>query len=96
MSPIDLEKALLDPSDAFDSPESVLTAPGLGRATRIAILERWRQDAEALSVADGEGMAGADPAPILRRVEDALRSLREAEAASTERDRTNPSEGDER
>lgn len=79
MKRIDVEKALVDPASEFDRPEAVLAAPGIGRREKLEILKRWRLDAELLSVADGEGMSGKDPASLLRRVDQALHSLESEE-----------------
>ena len=45
------EKALLDPTSAFTSPEQVLTSAELSREQKIEILHRWEYDARALEVA---------------------------------------------
>lgn len=42
---IDMEKALLDPSSVFASPEEVAERDDLSAEQRIEILRRWSYDA---------------------------------------------------
>jgi hypothetical protein len=75
---IDLDKAKLDPASVFHAPKDVLSAAGLSREDKKAILIRWEADAEALLRATEEGMPPADnrnPAELLRAVHLALESL---------------------
>jgi len=69
------EKALLNPADTFDDPQDVVAHKDLSREQKIEILERWQHDAEELAVASGEGMAGGDDRPNLRRVAKALEQV---------------------
>ena len=55
-SPVDLDKALLDPAAVFAAPEDVLE--GLTRQQKMDILRRWEYDASEVSVAVEEGMRG--------------------------------------
>lgn len=70
----DLERAMLDPSAVFATPEEVLTRPGLTRDQRIEILKRWHYDATDIAVAVEEGMPGGEET-LLRRITLALESL---------------------
>jgi len=71
---IDIEKALLDPSSVFETPEDVLTNGTLASDQKIEILRRWEYDAAEVSVAVEEGMPG-DDASLLRRILLALNEL---------------------
>ena len=57
---IDLDKAQLDPSSVFSSPEELRDHPGLTREQKIEILRRWAYDASELAVAEEEGMVGGE------------------------------------
>jgi hypothetical protein len=73
---IDVKKALNDPSAVFKNPQDVIETGDLSREQKIEILRRWEYDVRELQVADEEGMAPADPQPvILDAVLNALRSL---------------------
>lgn len=70
----DLDRAMLDPSAVFASPEAVRDHAGLSRAQKIEILQRWQYDAADISVAVEEGMPGAEET-LLRRITLALQDL---------------------
>lgn len=70
----ELDRALLDPADIFDSPEAVLAREDLERDQKIEILQRWFYDANEVAVAQEEGMTGDQPL-LVRRVSLALESL---------------------
>ncbi len=73
---IDVKKALTDPSAVFKKPQEVIETGDLSREQKIEILRRWEYDVRELQVADEEGMAPADPQPvILDAILNALRSL---------------------
>ena len=74
ISPIDFDHALLDPRSVFKDPAEVLACAALDAARKRQILERWRHDALALQTADDEAMSGGE-APMMQRVNDALREL---------------------
>jgi hypothetical protein len=76
MSEIDLERALNDPADLFESPDAVVHHPTLSREQKIQILKNWQLDASRLEGSEGEGMMGED-APMLHRVSKALAALME-------------------
>lgn len=73
-TPIDIERALLDPAEVFGKPAKVLSAEGIDDATKIEILRRWGYDALELEVAEEENMADGEPS-LLDAVVDALRAL---------------------
>ncbi len=58
MQDIDLERAQLDPTAVFPSPEAVVEHPRLSREQKIDILKRWKYDACELEVAEEENMGG--------------------------------------
>jgi len=73
---IDVKKALTDPSAVFKKPQEVIETGDLSREQKIEILRRWEYDVRELQVADEEGMAPADPQPvILDAILNVLRSL---------------------
>jgi hypothetical protein len=75
---IDLDKALLDPDSVFYAPHDVLHAQGLSPQDKKAVLLRWKEDAEDLMRATGEGMppeGQRSPAELLRAVDLALETL---------------------
>jgi hypothetical protein len=73
---IDINKAMTNPSAVFRKPQDVVENSDLSREQKIEILRRWEYDARELQVADEEGMAPADPQPVvLDTILDALRSL---------------------
>lgn len=71
----DLEKALLDPSAVFATPEEVLGRGDLSTEQKVLVLRRWAHDARELEVADDEGMPPGPEPDLLSRVLDALRTL---------------------
>ena len=70
----DIEKALLNPSSVFSTPEEVLEAKDLSRDQKIEILRSWEYDARQLQVAEEENMVGPR-INMLDRVINALRRL---------------------
>lgn len=74
MSEINLEQALRDPADLFESPDAVVRHPALTREQKVQILKNWQLDASRLEASEGEGMGGED-APMLHRVRIALAAL---------------------
>jgi hypothetical protein len=79
---IDVEKALVDPSLVFKTPEEVLQRKDLSREQKIEILRRWEYDVRELQVAEDESMSGPQPV-TLDVVLNALRAL--GAPADTER-----------
>ena len=76
MSEINLERALNDPADVFETPDAVVRHPVLTREQKIQILHNWQLDASRLEGSEGEGMMG-EGAPMLHRVRIALAALLE-------------------
>ncbi len=72
--PDDFETVLADPAAVFPTPEAVLAHGDYSDAEKREVLQRWLQDAEELSVAEEEGMAGAEPS-LIERVGAALAKL---------------------
>ena len=64
MQDIDLERARLDPSAVFASPEAVVEHPGLTWEQKTDILKRWKYDACELEVAEEENMGGGEPSML--------------------------------
>lgn len=71
---IDCEKAKLDPSAVFASPEEVGNHPDLTKVQKIEILRRWEYDACELEVAEEEGMIGTEVS-LLARILTELKKL---------------------
>jgi hypothetical protein len=70
------EAAIADPSSQFKSPMDVLSDATLDYDAKHAILESWKKDAELLSTATNENMAGGEnPLPSLQDVAIALERL---------------------
>jgi hypothetical protein len=70
----DIDKALLDPTSVFKTPEDVLKVKDLTREQKIEILLRWEYDARELQVADDESMTGGSN-NLLERVLESLSAL---------------------
>lgn len=73
--PGDLERALLDPTAVFGTPEDVLGRSDLSEDQQAAILQRWASDARDLEVASDEGMPAAEP-DLLNHILQALQRLK--------------------
>ncbi len=71
---IDYDKALLDPTAVFETPEEVLRHGDLSKEQKVEILRRWEYDASEVAVAEEEGMQ-ADRPLMLHRVVQALEEL---------------------
>ncbi len=72
------EDAIADPSRQFRTPMDVLRDTRLDVDAKRAILESWKKDAELLSTATNENMAGGEnPLPTLQEVTIALEKLEE-------------------
>ena len=74
---IDIDKAQLNPSEVFASPNEVLQHRDLSRTQKIEVLRRWAQDAQALQVAEDENMTAPpqQPSSCLDEVMQALHDL---------------------
>lgn len=75
---MDIEKALLDPTQVFKTPEEVVNCAELSHEQKIEILERWKYDSRLLSVADEENMQSEKPT-LLGQINRALIALKEGE-----------------
>ena len=73
-SPIDMDKAILDPGSVFLTPEEVVGHTDLTPEQKIEILRRWEYDAAEVAVATEEGMPDGE-SDLLRRILLALESL---------------------
>ena len=69
-----IETILKDPAKHFASPRDVVTAEGYTHDEKRRILDSWALDAQLLTVAEEENMAGNDR-PGLRDVKLALLEL---------------------
>lgn len=58
---INFQKALLDPTSVFKTPEEVVACPMLTKEQKIKILRRWEYDARELEVAQEENMRTNQP-----------------------------------
>ncbi len=70
----DIEKAMLDPTAVFRTPEEVLLREDMTREQKIEVLRRWAYDAGQLQVAEEENMAGQE-SDILDQICRALHAL---------------------
>ena len=73
---LDVDAAVLDPADYFESPMDVVRDPRLTDHDRQRILESWVRDAELLAQAEAENMPGTQP-PRLREAKLALLEVRD-------------------
>jgi hypothetical protein len=73
---LDVDAAVLDPADCFESPMDVVKDPRLTNSDKQRILESWVRDAELLSQAEAENMPGTER-PRLQEAKLALREARE-------------------
>ena len=72
---LDVDAAVLDPEDFFESPMDVVKDPRLTKRDRERILESWVHDAESLSQAEAENMQGTQR-PRLHEAKLALLEVR--------------------
>jgi hypothetical protein len=70
----DIEAIIKDPMKHFRAPRDVVADPALTREEKRRILDSWALDAQLLTVAEEENMAGEDR-PGLREVKLALLEL---------------------
>ena len=73
---IDIDQALLSPSEVFVSPNDVVHHQDLSRSQKIEILRRWALDAQALQVAEDENMT-APPHQRSNRLDEVMTALHE-------------------
>ncbi len=70
----DVEEAVKDPTRKFDKPMDVVCDPRLTKDEKRQILESWAHDAQLISQAEAENMAGPER-PRLQDVKLALIEL---------------------
>jgi hypothetical protein len=59
-----VEEAIADPTKKYGSPMDVVNDPRLDTDQKRCILESWKKDAELLSTAAAENMAGGESAQL--------------------------------
>jgi hypothetical protein len=72
-----IEGAISDPTRHYTCPMDVVNDESLDTEDKRKILESWKRDAELLSTAQGENMAGGER-PQLQDVSLALQELNQA------------------
>lgn len=72
---IDVEKAMLDPTEVFEEPSEVVSADELTREQKIEILRRWEYDAHQLQVAEEEAGMSLRRPELLDLIIQALHGL---------------------
>jgi len=70
-----LDRAKLNPARIFKSPMDVVETTDIRPAEKLAILQAWEADEQALLRAEDEGMSGGEHAH-LQKVQAALNHLR--------------------
>ena len=76
---LDLERALIDPSAVFRSPDQVVDHPLLSHACKKDILQRWAWDEYLMELASAEAMPEAGPSR-LAEIKSALARLESGQA----------------
>lgn len=77
---MDIEKVMQDPSDYFDHPGEVATAPGLSIEDKVKILENWELDVDRRLSSTAENMPGAETSEMsteLQEIRSTLSDLRQ-------------------
>jgi hypothetical protein len=62
-----VDKAKLSPARIFKSPMDVVETNEIGPSEKLAILQAWEADEQALLRAEDEGMGGGEHAPSFTR-----------------------------
>lgn len=75
----DYEKAKLDPTQIFSTPQEVLEREDFSRDQKIEVLRRWVYDAQLIAVAGEENMSPLSQAPEID-LQDILKALHELDA----------------
>lgn len=70
-----VDELVMQPTRHFDSPDEVLTYPGLRHKDRLRILQSWKLDAQRLAESTAENMSGGEETN-LREVSQALVHLK--------------------
>jgi universal stress protein E len=85
----DLEQAITNPSDVFDSPQDVVDMNGVSVALRERILQAWEYDIRAEMVAENEGVApqeiNIDVLDDIRSAIDVLATMKNASHGETDK-----------
>ena len=77
-----VENAIADPTRYYARPMDVVNDADLEPDEKRRILESWKKDAELLSTATNENMAGGEPAvSVLQEVTIALEKLERTQGA---------------
>jgi hypothetical protein len=71
----EIEKALLDPAQVFESPKALAGSASIDKDTRIEILRRWEYDAREIQVEEDEAPNTTSTSNLLDEVLDALHQL---------------------
>lgn len=77
---MDIEKVMQDPSDYFEHPGEVATAPGLSIEQKVKILESWELDVDRRLSSTAENMPGDETAEMtteLQKIRSTLSDLRQ-------------------
>jgi hypothetical protein len=61
----------------YDHPNEIVRDQNLTLEEKVSMLESWRNDKEAYMRATEDGMPGSSRSEFLRKIEDALISLRQ-------------------
>jgi hypothetical protein len=73
---INIDQALLNPSEVFVSPHDVVSHQDLSHSQKVEVLRRWALDAQALQVAEDENMT-APPQQRSSRLDEVMNALHE-------------------
>jgi len=74
----DFEKAVLDVSKVFDTPEDICHHADLTREQKLKLLQQWEYDLRSLQVAADEAMTSTKPGrtgELLKQVKDCRTEL---------------------
>ena len=72
---IDINRAMLDPSDVFTSPDEVVKNKDLTLAQKIKILRQWEYDEREMMIAEEENMGGENGPNRIDRIHQLLLKL---------------------
>lgn len=71
----EIDKALLDPAQVFESPGALAATTSIDKETRIELLRRWEYDAREIQVEEDESPSTTSTSNLLNEVLDALHQL---------------------
>jgi hypothetical protein len=69
----DIDRALMDPTNVFRTPQKVLESQDLSHQQKIEVLRHWEYDVRELQVAEEENMPGQSRIAL----DEILKALRE-------------------